>query len=49
VAKAAAKDTSAGKATPAAKDTADKPAPRRTSAARGSAAGADKPEEEEQQ
>jgi large subunit ribosomal protein L4 len=48
-AKAAAKDTSAGKATPAAKDTADKPAPRRTSAARGSAAGADKPEEEEQQ
>jgi large subunit ribosomal protein L4 len=47
-AKAAAKDTSAGKATPAAKDTADKPAPRRTCAARGSAAGADKPEEEQQ-
>ena len=41
-AKAAAKDTSA------AKDTADKPAPRRTRAARGSAAGADKPEEEQQ-
>jgi hypothetical protein len=41
-AKAAAKDTSA------ANDTADKPTPRRTRAADGSAAGADKPEEEQQ-
>jgi len=41
-AKAAAKDTAA------AEDTADKPAPRRSRAARGSTAGADKPEEEQQ-
>jgi hypothetical protein len=41
-AKAAAKDKAA------AEDTADKPAPRRSRAARGSTAGADKPEEEQQ-
>jgi len=44
----AAEAKAAAKATAAAKDTADKPAPRRTRAARGSAAGADKPEEEQQ-
>jgi len=47
-AKAASKDTSAAEDTAAAEDAADKPAPRRTRAARGSAAGADKPEEEQQ-
>ena len=44
----AAEDTSAAEDTPAAEDTADTPAPRRTRAARGSAAGAGKPEEEQQ-
>ena len=52
--KAAAKDNAdtgdapAAQDTAAAEDTADKPAPRRTRAAGGSAAGADKPEEEQQ-